>query len=129
MVQVDPHADMEWFEVSDENGGTAALHPIATVVSEGKVYSLMGAIRKSESGESEGGVVLVRQNTLLHREGTRYEVVGDEQEVETVMEQVMEALSEESEPYMPFFPMARASLSSSGKPREFSICDREDLLQ
>ncbi len=128
-MQIDTHADTGWFEVSDEDGHTAALRPIATIVSDGKVYSLMGAIRQSETGESEGGIVLVRQTTLLHREGTRYEVVGDEQETERVMERVMEALMEDAENEAPVLPSLPVLLSASGKPREFNICDQADLLQ
>ena len=115
------------FEVSDEEGGTARLHPIATLVTGGKVYSLMGAIRTNAEGEAEGGLVLVRQSSLLNSEGTRYEVVADESEVEQVMSSVMGALlmrqqsgSAESEGAEPGTVLG---------PREFSICDDEDLLQ
>ena len=128
MVHIDPHTDTGWFEVRDEDGNTAALRPIATVVSDGKVYSLMGAIRRSDTGESEGGLVLVRQNTLLHREGTRYEVVGDASEVEKVMTRVMQALVEEAETESSATKMAY-TLTSSSSPREFSVCDDETLLQ
>ena len=77
--------EIGWFEVSDEEGRVAALRPIATVVYSGKVYSLMGAIRMNEDGEGEGGLVLVRQSSLLNSEGTRYEVVSDNAEIEHVM--------------------------------------------
>ena len=128
MVRIDPHSDAGWFEVSDENGHTAALRPIATVVSDGKVYSLMGAVRKGDSGENEGGLVLVRQNTLLHREGTRYEVVGDEKEVEQVMSHVLEALVEEAGTDSRALQEASMLFQSKG-PREFNICDQEAMLQ
>ena len=130
MVQFDLRADTGWFEVSDEEGHTAALRPIATVVSGGKVYSLMGAIRQGDTGESEGGLVLVRQNTLLHREGTRYEVVGDEQETEQVMSCMMEALLKEAETAdSAEMPLLQTISPLAGSLREFSICDQEDMIQ
>ncbi len=121
----------EWFQVSDEEGRVAVLRPIATIVDSGKVYSLMGAIRVNEAGDSEGGLVLVRQNSLLNEEGTRYEVVGDDAEIEKVMGHVLSALLTEYE-NDEFYT---APLKESGEcgvshgPLEFCYCDSDEYLQ
>ena len=114
-----------WFEVRDEEGRTAALRPIATIVWQGKVYSLMGAIRLNTDGEGEGGLVLVRQNKLKHGEGTRYEVVGDENEKAHVMDRVISALLTEAGDEA----RVEQECPHGDGPQEFCICDDEALLQ
>ena len=122
--------EIGWFEVSDEEGRVAALRPIATVVYSGKVYSMMGAIRMNEHGEGEGGLVLVRQSSLLNSEGTRYEVVSDNAEIEHVMGQVMAALlTETSQPDFAVGEDAEAACGEEHGPLELCYCDNERYLQ
>ena len=118
-----------WFEVSDENGQTTVMRPIATIVSNGRVYSLMGAVRTNEQGEDEGGLVLVRQSSLLHKEGTRYEVVGDEGEVERVMSRVMAALLSQMQQGADQPANSDREQPRASSPREFSVCDMDEFLQ
>ena len=124
-------AGTEWFQVSDEEGRVAVLRPIATIVDSGKVYSLMGAIRVNDTGDSEGGLVLVRQSNLLNEEGTRYEVVGDDAEIEKVMGRVLSALLTEYENDA-FYPAAVTERSECGVahgPLELCYCDCDEYLQ
>ncbi len=123
-----------WFEVSDEEGHKAALHPIAVIMRNGRVYSLMGAIRRNDAGEDEGGLVLFRQSRLANEEGTSYEVVGDDQEIEQVMAGMMEAFMDEAGQGMPGpFPDMGSECGvthpGSRSFREFCVCGVEELLQ
>ncbi|MBR1408916.1 MAG: hypothetical protein IJ573_08490 [Clostridia bacterium] len=131
MASLNRNEEVGWFEVSDEEGRVAALRPIATVVYNAKVYSLMGAIRMNEEGESEGGLVLVRQSSLLNSEGTRYEVVSDNNEIEHVMGQVMAALLTESPEISELLGSenAEAACGSEHGPFEFCYCDNDRYLQ
>ena len=121
-----------WIEVRDEDGHKAALKPIATLAYEGSVYSLMGAIRINENGENEGGLVLLRQNRLRHDEGTRYEVVGDESEIENVMGRMMGTLLFETGEEDALPDLMGSLMNSCGRShsyREFCYCDMEEYLQ
>ena len=131
MSTVDSEMDGSWFEVSDEDGRTAALKPIATIACGGNFYSLMGAIRMNDKGENEGGLVLVRQNSLSHGLSTRYEVVGDEKEIEIVMAHVMGALIFEmgsSEPSEDIPEMIMTDCGMKHGPRELCICGMDEYI-
>ena len=132
MNPFDKQEDGSWMEVSDEDGHVASLRPIATVVYDAKVYSLMGAMRVNDSGEQEGGLVLVKQNRLLNGIGTKYEVVSDEKEVENVMGHVVGAIVGEMGPefaeQMPGAP-EEETFPHSVSATEFDICDEKELLQ
>lgn len=119
--------DEEWVEVRDADGRKAALRHLATIRCGERTYLVLGAVKESDDGGSEGGFLLVRRDETLDGE-QEYIVTNDESEIENVvgsivMNAILSQIGDE--------PQERG-VCGCGLPHEpgdFCYCDQNKYLQ
>lgn len=119
-------------EICDETGRKASMVHLATVQYGTKVYFVLGAVRETEEGEEERGLLLVREETTVDGE-QEYVVANDAEEVENVVrhffaQSVMEALgmdAQEDEEEPEVCPVC----GDTHGPGEFCFCGQPEFLQ
>ena len=122
--------DEEWVEICDSTGKRSAMRHLATISLGGKTYFVLGALREDSAGESEEGLLLVREDHTV--DGMQeYVIAEDESEIENVVghfvshailhmieQTVCEGISDEDCP-----------CGARHRPGDFCYCDDPDYLQ
>lgn len=114
--------------ISDAEGKTAEMRHLATVEYSGKLYHILGSIRKDETQEfTDDDLVLVRQDRTPDG-ANEYVITEDESEIEQVFSQYMlssildemDELSEGEETW---------PCGENHRPGEFCYCGQNEYLQ
>ena len=124
------HDDAEWVEICDGNGKRSSMRLLATIGFAGKNYFILGALHENEDGETEHGLLLLREDQTIDG-AQEYVVADDESEIENVVGRfVMQSIVKMVETTMT--EVSEEETCPCGikhGPDEFCFCDNPDYLQ
>lgn len=122
--------DEEIVEISDSEGKRSAMRLLATISFGGKKYFVLGALSEQEDGETEQGLILLREDQTIDG-AHEYVITEDESEIENVVGRfVMEAVVKMiAHSEMENMQDDECPCGMKHRPGEFCVCDNTDFLQ